>query len=45
MHYRFWEYEDDGDELGIEINGAPLEGGQGPERAVACRMDVNGCSE
>ena len=39
MHYRFWEYEDGGDELGIERNGAPLEGGQGPEWAVALYVD------
>jgi len=38
MHYRFWEYEG-GDELGIEKNGAPLEGGQGPEGAVALYVD------
>jgi len=39
MHYRFWEYEDGRDELGIEKNGAPLEGGQGPEGAVVLYVE------
>jgi len=39
MHYRFWEYEDGGDDLEIEKNGSPLEGGQGPEGAVALYVD------
>jgi hypothetical protein len=31
--------EDGGDELGIEKNGPPLGGGQGPEGAVALYVD------
>jgi len=32
MHYRCSEYEDGGDELGIEKNGGTFEGGNGPAR-------------
>jgi len=38
MQNRFWEYEDGAEELGIEKDGAPLEGGQGPEGAVTLYM-------
>jgi len=35
MHYRFYEYEVEGDKLGIEKNGASTEGDQGPGGAAA----------
>jgi hypothetical protein len=35
MHYKSYEYELEGDKLGIEKNGASSEGDQGPEGVVA----------
>jgi hypothetical protein len=42
MYYRSYEYEVEGDKLGIEKNGASSEGDHGPEGAVAPKMEWNG---